>query len=127
MVRVAGRNKKVTIPFIALGIMKKNQLSLNRPGEILVEMAKDLYYPDKSDSTALSRLIRSLRTAFKTSSQPFFEGKPNFKYYIPKDREAKFYAQRNSKEYEDSSGFDYLKDNDPDYDPDNGKYFDDHD
>jgi hypothetical protein len=134
VIRVSGRSKKATIQFASLGIMKKNQLRFTAPGELFFKMANDLFYPDQSDSSALGRLSKVLREAFNIPSPPFIEGKPEFKFDVPKDRQEKLKAEKGMRSYDDlvlssqeKSTNDYFKEFDPNYDPNDEMYNDNKD
>jgi len=133
MLRISARKINVTVPFGSLGLMKKNQISLNRPGEILFQMAKGSYNLDnKTNKSAQARLSKALREAFGTESEPITKGKPKFNIFVPKDREAEFNARRNTMSYEDGvevkGGMDSKKwaiEYDPDFDPNDPKWSED--
>ncbi len=130
MLEITARGAKVRVPFSAIGIMKKNEMTITRSGEILLEMARSVYTLNKRDSSALKRLSEILRFAFQTSSTPVAKGKPNFKLTIPKDKEAKFNASRKTVQFNDNSAVarddadEFLRNSDDQYDPDNPTYSD---
>ena len=130
MLEITARGAKVRVAFSAIGIMKKNEMTITRSGEILLEMARGVYTLNKRDNSALKRLSEILRLAFQTSSTPVAKGKPNFKLTIPKDKEAKFNASRRTVQFNDNSAVamddadEFLRNSDDQYDPDNPMYSD---
>ncbi len=131
VLRVSARDKKVTAPFRTLGLTMKNEISLNKQGEVFMALAKGNFYPEAIGmNKAISRLSRSLRQAFATKDSPFLKNEPQFKLYIPKDQEEKRRAIHRTVTYNDNiatinnedSADDFLRQHDPDYDPNDPLY-----
>ena len=85
VLRISAREKEVAAPFTAIGIVKKNEIILNRQGEILMAMANGTFNPDiRGTLRAISRLSESLRKAFKTPAPPSSGRSHNSSYPSPK-------------------------------------------
>lgn len=135
VLRVSARDKKATISFRILGLTNKNEITLNRQGEIFIDMANGNYSPDESGKVrAISRLSNSLRKAFGTKDSPFLKGKPQFKLNIPKYTEAKRRAAYRTITYDDEiavkkydNANDFFRNHDPSFDPHSPLYSPDED
>ena len=135
VLRVSARDKKdVAIPFSALKLTIKNEITLNSQGKTFMAMAKgcvDLEYGGTKRS--IGRLSKSLREAFNTEDTPFVGGKAQFKLYIPKDKQAKYKANRKTFSYSDeikapiNNADEFLQRCDPEYDKTLDIYSDDPD
>ena len=88
MLKISARGKEVTAPFSAIDITKKNEVTLNRQGEIFMAMVNGTFNPEEPGTKrAISRLSASLREAFNTPDPPFQKNRPKFRLSIPKERE----------------------------------------
>jgi len=130
VLRISARDRKCTVPFAAIGLTKKNEVTLNKQGEIFMAIANGDFLPMKSRTPkAIDRLSRLLRDGFKTTDSPFLMNKPQFELSIPKVIEAKRRALKRTTPYNDNIGVsncdnaqDFLQQNDRDYDPKNPMY-----
>ena len=135
VLRVSARDKKATIPFSILGLTKKNEISLNRQGEIFMEIANgNCSLEEKGVRRTITRISLSLRKAFATNAKPFHLGTPQFKLYIPKDKEEQRRALNRTTSYNDNittkknnSSEDFFREHDPFYDPEKPIYSQDKD
>ncbi|GJL72533.1 MAG: hypothetical protein NMNS01_17320 [Nitrosomonas sp.] len=130
MLRVSAREKRASISFAKLGLMKRNEIDLNRQGKTFFAMANGHFdSSEKGASRAIARLSESLRKTLEIDSAPFEKNNPQFKIEIPKDKRAKLEAGKRTITYDDtmatnelSEADEFFKNNDPDYDPDNPIY-----
>ncbi len=114
--RISAREiKRIVIPFSLLGLTKRNNFSLNKQGEYFMSCARREKPP--LSHSVVSRLSRSLRDAFDTTDTPFAQGAPTFRLYIPKDEEAERRAQFNPSSYNDERASQFLRDVDPQHNP----------
>ncbi|MCP3671350.1 MAG: hypothetical protein GY814_13135 [Gammaproteobacteria bacterium] len=133
VLRITVRGKHVAVPFNAIGITKKNEITLNRHGELFMGIANGTYDSELSRTDrALSRLSESLRKNFDISDPPFRLGKPQFQISIPKDKDAQKRAIKRTTTYDDTrkatvevNAQAFLQANDPDFNPDDAIYSDD--
>ncbi len=139
-IKVKGKGKgKETLAFYSsLGLVNKNNAKNNAQGDLLEKIARETYDPVAiMKLSTMGRLSRALREAFNLlDDEPFSKGKPVFKITIPKDKEAKFKADRKTSVYKEgmvgnlweaendtensASSHDseaWSEDHDPDYDP----------
>ena len=137
VLRISARGKKATVPFSAIEITKKNEITLNRQGVIFRDIVSGYFNAKKRGATrAISRLSKSLRDAFDTQDQPFLKMKPQFQRSILKDRDAQRRAIKKSVTYRDDihackdTGVQaqlYLQDHDLEFDRNDPIYSDDPD
>ncbi len=101
----AREKEKRMVPLHALGLTRKNGVTLSAHGEVFLGMARG-EYATHSDH-AIERLSRALREAFSTEDTPISKGKPLFNLRIPKDAAAKYWAERNMASYDDTTSYTY--------------------
>lgn len=119
--RVSAREKKdISVSFNHLKLFKKHTIILNAEGETFLALANGSFDPDnKGAKRSITRLSKTLRDIFDTKSTPFLAQRPQFKLYIPKDKEARRKAIKRTTSYNDDidkSADDFLRHNDPYYD-----------
>ena len=103
VLRISARKSKATSPFSAIGLTKKNEITLNRPGKIFMSLANQSFNSNAPGAMrALRRLSKSLRNAFNTPDTPILKTKPQFRISIPKDDRAKQQAIRRTDTYDDN-------------------------
>lgn len=129
VLKISARDKNATAPFSTFDLTKKNTITLNRQGELFMQMANkvtNLKMPGTSN--AIPRLSASLRKAFNTPDTPFLNNKPIFNLNIPKDKLAKRKASKRTSTYDDNrNAKSFLEQHDPHYDPDNSIYSEEND
>jgi hypothetical protein len=125
--------KMVTTSFREIGLMRRNSREPNAQGQLLEAIARKEYVSrnKKSYKAALIRLSKTLRNNLGLTDSPFLKGKPQFQISIPKDIEAAQKGRRRSISYDDSrsvgnlDAYDWLKENDQDFDNTNPLYSED--
>lgn len=131
VLRISARNKETAISFNALGLVRKNEITLNAQGYVLMALANtDFDSNGRGAKRAVSRLSKSLRDAFCTQDQPFQKLKPRFRIYVPKDREAQYKAGKRTVTFDDARParestdptLQFLKNHDPEFNPDEALY-----
>lgn len=135
VLRISARDKEAAAPFSAIGITKKNEVTLNKQGEIFRAMANGPFNAGiRGAARAISRLSRSLREAFDTPDSPFHTNRPEFRLSIPKDNDAYQRAIKRTVAFDDTrkarGNMDaqaFLQNNDPNYNPEDFIYSDDPD
>ncbi|MDA9982511.1 hypothetical protein N9H39_07190 [Gammaproteobacteria bacterium] len=133
VLRISARGKEASASFNAIGLCRKNEVTLNRQGEIFMAMANGTFNSDQHGITnAISRLSKSLREVFGTVDAPFSIDRPRFKLSIPKVKEAEKRAKRRTVSYDDkikvsepTDAQAFLQTNDPEYNSDDALYSDD--
>ena len=144
-IKVKGKGKETLAFYSSLGLVNKNNSKNNAQGDLLEKIARETYDPAAiMKLSTMGRLSRALREAFNLlDDEPFSKGKPVFKLTIPKDKEAKFRADRKTSVYKEgmvgnlweaenntensASSHDseaWAEDQDPDYDPNDPKWSD---
>ncbi len=147
VLRISDGNANATIPFSVLKLTKKNEITLNSQGRTFMEIARGNFNSVAPGAeTAISRLSKNLRNAFKTTDTPFLKSCPQFKLVIPKDRKAKNTGESQPASFNEAihganykspemhalgytpeNADDYLKAIDHEYDSENPMYDDDPD
>ncbi|WP_155986361.1 hypothetical protein [Thioalkalivibrio sp. ALE9] len=131
-VQVEARELVASVAFHVLGLTKKNGFALNAQGQEFMAIARGDYDPaDKGKKRRIDRLGKALRHALGMTENPFPRGRPKFTAHIPKDSRAKREAKRRQVTFDDgripgatSNGSDWLRANDPAFDPNDPTYTD---
>ena len=108
-IRARGKEER-SVPLSALGLTKKNGMTLSAQGNAFFGMASGEY--TTHSKSARERLSKELKEAFGTNDTPISKGKPLFKLRIPKDDAAKLRARRNPVSYRDNSSHPYEDEDD---------------
>lgn len=127
VLRISARKKNAAASFRVISLLKKNDVEMNRQGEVFMAIAdKSIALHEQGVERAIIRLSASLRKAFDTSDAPFDNLKPLFKLSIPKTTRAKQKAEKRTVSYDDNRSTDagdkYLEAFDQQYDPDDPTY-----
>lgn len=130
MIGVSARKHKEKISFSDLSMMVKNGVTLNKQGEVFLAMANGTFNSESPGTVnAVNRLSTIFRAAFYTKDSPFIKLKPKFKLIIPKDRREKLKAEKRKTVFNDklkypnySSANEFLKEHDPEFDPEDETY-----
>ncbi len=101
--KISARGRNAAVPFSALELTRKNEVGLNRQGDIFLGMANRNFHSEQRGAVrAISRLSKSLRTAFNTEDSPLSKNLPRFKLSVPKNKEAEKHASRRTLRYDDT-------------------------
>lgn len=132
MVKVEAREMVASVPLHALGLIKKNGMRLNAKGKALIDIARGDYDPAADGKASkIRRLGQELKRALGITETPFPKGQPEFTACVPKDKRARREAERRQVPYDDgrtpgtpSNASDWLRANDPGFDPTDPTYTD---
>ncbi len=127
VVQVIARSKQASVALSDLGLTHKtNKVRLNALGELFMSVVNGNTVT-QTNTSALTRLTKSLKNAFHLDDSPFNKRKPVFKWRTPKDDRAKQTAKKSqirfndevhgAKEGNDAAGDAWLNSHDPDYNP----------
>lgn len=128
--QISAKKRVLNVSFASIGLTKRNGITLNKSGEVFMALGNGSFSPGAPGaSKAITRLSKNLRDAFETSDTPFLKGKPQFNLSVPKDNEAKRRALKRTTSYDDrvatkssTNADDFLKNHDPEFDPNNPTY-----